>query len=285
MLCFILVSLGDSMDYNSRLTLMLIEENHIALTSCTDVNSICLPLFEHTPISYFTHLTHYKDNSRIYLTSNVDWVKYFFEHKFYQIPYISTPLNQFDTGYYSWDACPDDALIHDGREYFNIDHRFMIVEKFADYNCFYSFGTRKNFHQAINFYLSHLDLLHKFINYFKEKSQPLVRSYQQQRIILPPSNNFSVAQINVLSSQARQKLIDSIGTQRYWLNDKNYLTKREFECARYIIQGMNSKEIANQLNISARTIEKYIEAIKTKLNCRYRSEIVRKLLALNFIYA
>ncbi|MCH9770107.1 MAG: helix-turn-helix transcriptional regulator [Gammaproteobacteria bacterium] len=264
---------------------MLIKENHIALTSCTDVDHICQPLFEHTPISYFTQLIRYNDGSRIYLTSNANWVEYFFQHKFYQIPYIQTPLNQFDTGYYSWDACPDDALIRDGREYFNIDHRFMIVEKLADYHCFYSFGAHKNFHQATNFYLSHLGLLHKFINYFKEKSQPLIRNYQQQRIILPHPGNLSAHKTDTLSLPDKQGFIDSISTQRYWLNDKSYFTKREFECAKCIVRGMSSKEIASQLNISARTIEKYIESIKTKLNCHRRSEIVRKLLALNFIHA
>lgn len=53
------------------------------------------------------------------------------------------------------------------------------------------------------------------------------------------------------------------------------VTDREFEIFRLIGKGLSSKEIANQLNISVKTIGTYRERIKEKLNLKSSGELVR----------
>ncbi len=53
------------------------------------------------------------------------------------------------------------------------------------------------------------------------------------------------------------------------------ITDRELEIFQLIGQGLSSKEIANQLNISIKTIGTYRERIKEKLNLKNASELVR----------
>lgn len=53
-----------------------------------------------------------------------------------------------------------------------------------------------------------------------------------------------------------------------------YLTRREFEVLNFVIEGLSAKNIARQLNISSRTVEKNIDNIKSKLRCKKRSELV-----------
>lgn len=51
------------------------------------------------------------------------------------------------------------------------------------------------------------------------------------------------------------------------------LTKRETEVLKYIVLGYTAKRIGQSLQISFRTVEAYIETLKTKLNCTSKSDI------------
>jgi DNA-binding CsgD family transcriptional regulator len=56
-----------------------------------------------------------------------------------------------------------------------------------------------------------------------------------------------------------------------------YLSKQQLSCAKLILSGMTLRKIAEQLNLSPRTVEKYIEIIKTKLHCRNKTELIIRL--------
>ncbi len=52
------------------------------------------------------------------------------------------------------------------------------------------------------------------------------------------------------------------------------ITKREIECINLIKQGHTSREIAQKFHRSQRTIEKHIENIKEKLDCKEKKDIL-----------
>lgn len=52
------------------------------------------------------------------------------------------------------------------------------------------------------------------------------------------------------------------------------LTPRQQECLYYLARGNSMKEIARYMNISSRTVEKYIEAVKYRLRIDRRSKLV-----------
>ena len=65
--------------------------------------------------------------------------------------------------------------------------------------------------------------------------------------------------------------------RRYWVNspkDGVYFTKREAITAILFAQGKTNKEAALIQKISHRTIEVYAYAMKNKLNCRTKKELV-----------
>lgn len=55
------------------------------------------------------------------------------------------------------------------------------------------------------------------------------------------------------------------------------LTNRESQCLNLITQGKMNKQIADQMNISIKTIDAYVDKIKTKLRCRNKIEIITKM--------
>lgn len=53
-----------------------------------------------------------------------------------------------------------------------------------------------------------------------------------------------------------------------------HLSQRENECMFHLLRGKTSKQIADILNLSKRTIDFYIENIKNKAGCRTKSELL-----------
>jgi DNA-binding CsgD family transcriptional regulator len=56
------------------------------------------------------------------------------------------------------------------------------------------------------------------------------------------------------------------------------LSARQIECLDLLAKGMTYKQIATTLNLSSRTVEHYIETIKTKLDCESRHDLITKYL-------
>jgi DNA-binding CsgD family transcriptional regulator len=51
---------------------------------------------------------------------------------------------------------------------------------------------------------------------------------------------------------------------------------RQSECLYYLVKGMSAKRIAQTLNISPRTVEHHLEAMKAKLNCFSQEDLIAK---------
>jgi DNA-binding CsgD family transcriptional regulator len=61
------------------------------------------------------------------------------------------------------------------------------------------------------------------------------------------------------------------------------LTNRQMDCLFYLIRGKTSKEIAEILKLSVRTIEHYVEQIKDKFFCRTKSELIDLAISKGFM--
>jgi DNA-binding CsgD family transcriptional regulator len=56
------------------------------------------------------------------------------------------------------------------------------------------------------------------------------------------------------------------------------LTRKQMECLYWFAKGNAVKQIARKMDLSARTVEHYVEKIKLKMNATLRSELVAKAL-------
>lgn len=62
------------------------------------------------------------------------------------------------------------------------------------------------------------------------------------------------------------------------------LSERESECLFFVLRGKVTKEIAQILKISPRTVEAYFDNIKTKLMCANKSQVIEKAIALGYMH-
>lgn len=89
-------------------------------------------------------------------------------------------------------------------------------------------------------------------------------------------NVLQTTSINHNSSCRRLMLGKSFGNK--------YLTKREFEVLKYVVLGYTAKKIGKCLNISYRTVETYIEILKTKLSCVPKADIMVNMVRSGLIH-
>ncbi|CAM2976129.1 LuxR family transcriptional regulator [Legionella steigerwaltii] len=66
-------------------------------------------------------------------------------------------------------------------------------------------------------------------------------------------------------------------------NSNSQLTPKQIRCLYYLVKGMTIKQIAQQLNLSPRTVEDHLNAAKNKLNCHNRGELIATALQLPII--
>ena len=63
------------------------------------------------------------------------------------------------------------------------------------------------------------------------------------------------------------------------------LTSQQFKCLLHLVKGMTIKQIATELTLSPKTVEHYLDAVKIKLNCHSRSELIGAALKITEIRA
>jgi non-specific serine/threonine protein kinase len=81
-----------------------------------------------------------------------------------------------------------------------------------------------------------------------------------------------------LSPSAARILIASVGQKMQKINAIiNRLTHREREIARFIKSGLSYQQIADQLFISARTVNQHLKHIYQKVGVNSRSQLAAKM--------
>lgn len=112
-----------------------------------------------------------------------------------------------------------------------------------------------------------MDVLKTFKQYFREKAAPIINQAEKQKFILPFNNNLSIENdfLDIDGVLLLNSLVNKI------------LTPRQMECCALLMRGKTAREISLLLNLSARTVEYYINIIKIKLDCKNKTELVLKL--------
>lgn len=237
-------------------------KNHIAITSCPEVANIILPKIKQHGMTVFNYYKIYFDGRVVRLSSDSAWTEHYFQNNYLNIlavpkSYLTKPLN-----YYIWqiEDCP--KVLLDASLNFNTSNGISIAEKHPDYIEYFCFGTTLENRSIINnFYLSNLDVLRQYGHYFREQANSLLRKAEK--------NMLQVTNVDVCHADCRP--VDIMH------NSLAKLTHRQTDCARLLLQGLRYKQIANELNLSTRTIESYIEDIKDKLQCQNKTELIIKL--------
>ncbi len=251
---------------------------------CNQIREICKNFFELTSITYFNFVRIYNDGSRIDIHHNRQWMKFVHKnHSQYSLiveekPEYVTPLCIV------WDLILDvkeDSLIKIAREKFGIDHGVTLVKPFYGFVEFYYFATSKDREDLNLFYINNQYVLNTFSLYFKDKASLILKNAENYRITFPDKHPKWLKTQSLAVTEKKkfdaEKLFEICPIKKYILNTNDsalQLSLREAECLTYTFDGLSPKEIGKKLGISFRTVQGYIDNIKIKFSCSYKSDML-----------
>lgn len=231
--------------------------------------SLCAPL-EIFNITYFNYIKVFQDGTRLFFGNHPAWIKHFFDNKYFLKANFSANTEVWDEDFYAWYALPNDGVLSVARNDFNIDNGITIVDRYHKFTELFLFASNRSNVQINNFYLNNLNLLRHFVNYFKD------RLYGGER--LEKSCVLSDGLSCGGCSNAVSIFLNQTKVYKYHLNYKGVdysLSPQQYLCLKMLGEGLPLKLIAESLGIKAKTCQFYLDAVKDKLGCFNRIELLK----------
>lgn len=245
---------------------MKLANNHITLASTQDMKELGSPL-KMIHVDFFSYTRFYMDGTSISLLTHTDWYEFFLKEE------VPECVNVFKlkTGCNLWAELFPEKAVADAKNRFNIDNGIHFAYRENDYVETISYASKATDLKAMGYFMANMDLLERFIPYFRKRASPLINNAVKSKIIIPEvMRGYQEFESGfVLNSEDRKKFLEQIGYNA----DFKKLTPREYECLEHTAHGMTVKEVASFLNISRRTIEGYLENARLKLRCNSKSQL------------
>lgn len=249
---------------------------HHVITLQHDLNHIFAPL-EYLKINVFSYIKILQNGTYVLLSNDSAWQKQHYMHvhnqgKFFETCNKLSSENQLK--YFMWPSVPvDDLLLSLHRHDIWNGVSFGVRQKDGIER--FCFASTNNAWQITSFYLNNIDLLKRFLVFFREKSSAALKNFDHQY--------FGMFRDGVDIMQIEEEYFthvvhdDAITIPKYSISSSMggvSLSPRETECLYYISQGYLMREIAITLGISVSTIEYYLNNIKNKTGCNTHLELL-----------
>lgn len=258
-------------------------KNHPTLLFADDMRTICAPL-SRLSIDYFSHVHINANNEMTANASNPDYFRFYFEQGFHQAD-LHTAKFDIPQRYVLWHLVEREGkaeeLYQSGIE-FGLYYIFTIIEHGPLEQNYYHFAAKANKDYMNEFYFRHIDLLEQFIAHYKHAlllNNRLNRAYKIPYKIKDSegSHRIKVDQSYTLTAENINYYLTSLNTGQSKSLSAPELSRRELQCALYLLEGKTAAEMAQVLNISPRTVEVYIIRLKKRFGSKNKVQLARHL--------
>jgi len=250
---------------------LVLSQNHVALSSSDSMKEICKPL-DKLNINYFSFVRSYHDGSHIRLSNNYAWTNHYYNRGFYNIVLKQVPDKE---GNLLWSNIDKYPLFYEAAEYYNVDNGTVIVLTIDDVTERYFFGSTKSNNGMNHFYIHHLDLLKKFILYFKETARILIAKAEESKIFIQKIETNEAK--NNIDENLVEDFLNDIKINKICVRVKEkdfYISNNEAKILTLMKCGYTAKEISSEINLSKKTVEIYRDKLKNKLDLFSRGNLI-----------
>ncbi len=264
------------------------DPNHIENTSCQTINNLCQPLKDVFGLNYFSLQRYYFDLKAFALSNRSDWSQYYYDNQLYlhidQLPDFIHHKIVFVDDYPKASSCYQ-YLIQPLKELFDISHITLIPFFNPCHVEIIVLGAPSKTEFFERSIISHLDFIRHFLLYFKDKAAKIITEAKKQRFPISGFNKKKASLLDPILMESKIGLksndyLEQMTLKRYYLtglNDTLYFTQREMDCIKLLLRGFRYTKIADELNLSYKTIYEYIENIKAKLACKTKQAFLTRI--------
>jgi|688.fasta_scaffold231601_2 DNA-binding CsgD family transcriptional regulator len=250
-------------------------ENHISWQFTEKLQEICAPFFEKLNLNYADYARYYKNGKIVLLYTDSNYANYFLRDTCYTSNPPSTLINQ---GFHLWQEYIDNDFLSIVANQFKHFHGITVVNEEVDYTEIINFAATPENYSILGFYLNQQSVLQQLADYLKNKIKVFLNKLEENPLaIIQPDSNKNQPNLSHNYNKITEMLIaDSPHTIR--INNENIvLSDREAQCLYFLYKGNTSKEIARKLDISPRTIEMYLDKVRSKTKSKNRIDLLAKL--------
>lgn len=239
-----------------------------AESTVSTLKEICAPLFE-TSIKIFAYFRFFDDGRYLYLCNDLNWVRFCLQNvhgnEGTSLGQEISHVSEDNYHCYLWPTIKTDylmAALYD----FDIWNGLSIFKQREDSIELWGFAADRQTENMQNFYIENIELLKNFTATFNLNASEL---------ILPTGGNLAVYRdfkpqyhIDDYDRNKINEFIKATPIAKRPIITENgeiFLSTKELQCLNFLASGKNTKQIAVELKISTRTIEKHFENIKQRI--------------------
>jgi DNA-binding CsgD family transcriptional regulator len=247
-----------------------IPNDHPTLALKANINAVCKNFFAGTGFNYFQYLRCFADGSVSLLTNHTGLFEHFRVLDNSPVIFSSYEAQHKNSASYwfLWDEALPESPVELARKKFNLHHGITLVRRTKNYYDMIAVALPQEVANAGSFYLNKLPAIEQFIDEFDKNNKDLILLADKNPIALPAAYRDKNYQAMCLSKGkfSFRGRFDSIT-----------ITAQELSCLRLWVQGASYKEIATQLQISARTVETYLKRARDKTAFSSRNDFRRMI--------
>lgn len=233
-------------------------------------------LDDHFGINHFWYFRITLDGEYCFLGTHTKWTEFAFQNSLVQhFPCLRHP-ESLQNGINLMKGGSDSSyknVLKLAWDSFSINFSINLMKKIPQGIEAFGFATRHGDSQADERLLNELPLLRQFSRFFREKHQRLFDLLYDNQVNIATHFGplFYAVPKSVSIPVAREHLLEKLGL--HWVNS---LTSREKDVLQLFSTGQPASHIAQQMELSPRTVETYIANLKDKLCCSNKSELIQK---------
>lgn len=253
---------------------MLLNQKSLTVTSADAIKNLCASLATQLDLNFFDYVRVYNDNSGFVLSNRLDIIEYLFTHQYRIIETVPTHLIKDKFHYLLMPQGAHERLLWEVKLLFNITYPLDIIERHKDYCELFCFSNTLGTRDVINVYLNNMDKLEQFIKDFKKDAASLLRNGHHDKINFPTNMlpNFRGTDLGILDDVSVS--IKSTTESSQLNSARSLFTAREIDCMRTLTTTYSIKKCALKLNLSPRTVESYLNNIKSKLGIASKAKLL-----------